>query len=339
MTTGGGRTAVGSVAAYGAAAALGWKLERRWARRFERPDPAADHVMDVPSSAVHHHLPTGDGGTSYVVAVGEGRPVVLLHGITMQAEAWVYQLNQRHDARLLAVDLRGHGRSRPGRDGASLALCARDLRDLLEGLDLRGAVLVGHSLGGMTIGQFLVDHPGVARDRVAAYGLVATAGRTPVAIPGPLLAVLADRLVRDAEAGGATTARLRRIPRSDLGEWGVRQAFGRDPSRRHVDLVAASFEQLPAPVYASLLSSLFGFDALEAWSSVTDPVAILHGTRDRIIPLREAVRLADAVPGARFQRLSRAGHLLPYERPDAVTAMIAALLGEADAGGRWQQRV
>lgn len=314
------------MAAVVAAGAAGWALERLWARRFAAVDPSADPSLGLPSSAEQLHLPTGDGGTMFVVAVGRGRPVVLLHGITMRAEAWAYQLNHQLDARLIAVDLRGHGRSAPGDDGATLALCARDLRHLLEGLDLRDVVLVGHSLGGMTIGQFLVDHRDVADERVAAYGLVATAGRLPLAIPGPWLALLADRLLRDAEAGGPLTSRLRRIPRSDLGEWGVRQAFGRRPSRRHIDLVASSFEELPASVYASLLSSLVGFNALDAWSSVDRPVTIAHGTRDRIIPPREARRLATAVPQARLVQLGHAGHLLMYERPDDIAEVLRDLL-------------
>lgn len=310
-----------------AAGVAGWALERLWARRrFSRPDPARDHVLELPDDAEHQHLTTRDGGTTYVVSVGHGRPVVLLHGITMRAEAWIYQLNHRHDAQMLAVDLRGHGRSQPGSDGATLALCARDLRDLLEALDLRDVVLVGHSLGGMTIGQFLVDHPEVAQERVGAFGLVATAGRAPLTLPGPLLAVLADRLLADAEGGGVWTARLRRIPRSDLGEWGVRQAFGREPSQRHIDLVASSFEQLPASVYASLMSSLVGFDALATWSQVSQPVVIAHGQRDRIIPPREGRRLAQAIRHARLESLPGAGHLLPYERPDAITALVADLL-------------
>ena len=314
------------IASLVAAAATGWALERRWARRFDTPDPAEGHPLGLPASAEHVHLPTSDGGTMFVVATGQGRPVVLLHGITMRSEAWAYQLHQRLDARLIAVDLRGHGRSFPGADGATLALCARDLCQLLEGLDLRDVVLVGHSLGGMTIGQFLLDHREVADSRVAAFGLIATAGRLPRAIPGPWLALLADRLLRDAEAGGRLTARLRRIPRSDLGEWGVRQAFGRRPSRRHIDLVASAFEQLPPAVYTSLLSSLLRFNALDAWATVNRPVVIAHGTRDRIIPAREARRLAAAVPQARLVRFRHAGHLLMYERPAEIAELLTDLL-------------
>jgi pimeloyl-ACP methyl ester carboxylesterase len=251
---------------------------------------------------------------------------VLLHGITMRAEAWVYQLNRALDARLLALDVRGHGRSQPGEEGATIALCARDLKDLLTELDLHRAVLVGHSLGGMILGQFLLDHPEVARDRVAAYGLVGTAGRTPITVPGPLLALLADRLVRNAEAGGRMSSRLGRVPPSDLGEWGVRRAFGREPSRRHIDLVAGAFEQLPPAVFTSLLASLMGFDATEAWARVDRPVGIVHGTLDRVIPFREAKRLAATISGSTLVPLDGVGHLPMYERPDAVSDLVVDLL-------------
>jgi pimeloyl-ACP methyl ester carboxylesterase len=309
-----------------AAGAAGYGLERVWARRFHRPDPAAGHRLHLPDDVERHHLPTSDGGRSFVVSAGSGRPLVLLHGITMRADAWVYQYELADRAHVIAVDLRGHGRSIVGRDGATIGLCARDLRELLETLDLRDAVLVGHSLGGMALGQFLLDHPEVARERVGAFALLGTAGRMPVALPAPVLATLADRLLADAEGGGRLTARLHRLPRSDLGEWGVRQAFGKDPSRRHLDLVAASFEQLPGDVYISLLTSIIGFDALDAWARVEQPVAIAVGGRDRIVPPRESERLARTVPGARLERYPGAGHILMYERPREVNGILTALV-------------
>lgn len=314
-------------AALAAAVAGGWALERGVARTFDRPDPAADDVLDLPADVEHHHLPLSDGGTTYVAAAGAGRPVVLLHGITMRAEAWAHQFSLRDRARVLAVDLRGHGRSAPGTDAPTLDRCAADLAELLEAFDLRHAVLVGHSLGGMVLGRFLLDHPDVAAQRAGAYALLGTAGRMPVASPAPVLAALGDRLVADAAAGGRLSAGLGRIPPSDLGEWALRRAFGRRPSRRHLDLVAASYAQLPPAVFTSLLRSLVGFDALPAWSSVDRPVAIAVGTRDRIVPPRESERLARVTPGSRLVRYRHAGHLLVLERRHAVTALLADLLG------------
>jgi pimeloyl-ACP methyl ester carboxylesterase len=309
-----------------AAAAAGYALERRWARTFDRPDPARDDELGLPADVEQRHLPTVDGGTTYVVEAGQGRPVVLLHGITFQAEAWAYQFELSDRARLLAVDLRGHGRSRVGRDGATIALCARDLRDLLEALDLRNAVLVGHSLGGVTMGQFLADHPDVAAERVGAYGLISTAGKTVLGLPLPLMAAVADRLVADAETGGRLSAGLRRVPRSDLGELGLRRAFGREPSRRHVDALAQAYESLPAMVQGSLIQSLVHFDALEAWSRLDRPAAILVGDRDRVIPPRASAVLAEAMPHARYEVFKGAGHMLMYERPRQVSAVLSDLI-------------
>ena len=94
---------------------------------------------------------------------------------------WGYQLRDLSDrCRVLAVDLRGHGESRAGSAGFGLDLLAEDLRTVLEALDLRDAIVVGHSMGGMTLMQFCADHPDVLDERVAGVVFLATAPVIPV---------------------------------------------------------------------------------------------------------------------------------------------------------------
>ncbi len=88
---------------------------------------------------------------------------MLLHGITFSARTWTYQFEDlalRY--RLLAVDQRGHGASKGGTGKWDLGRLALDLAELLERLDLRDAVLVGHSMGGMVALRFALDHAGGA---------------------------------------------------------------------------------------------------------------------------------------------------------------------------------
>ncbi|WP_434318685.1 alpha/beta fold hydrolase [Leifsonia sp. P73] len=96
-----------------------------------------------------------------------GRPVVLLAGFKAPATTWRYQVPAFADAgrRVLAVDLRGHGTSDRPEDGVDMARRGRDVAAVLEGLDLRDAVLVGGSMGANTIWSFLAQ---CGADRVAA---------------------------------------------------------------------------------------------------------------------------------------------------------------------------
>ena len=94
-------------------------------------------------------ITTVDAAEMYVVERGSGAPVVLVHGLSLSHDLWRYQFVDLADRfRLVAYDLRGHGRSTVGADGIGPHQSAADLVAVLETLDLHDAVLVGHSIGG-----------------------------------------------------------------------------------------------------------------------------------------------------------------------------------------------
>jgi non-heme chloroperoxidase len=117
------------------------------------------------------HFDADDGQSIPVRVMGDGPPVVLVHGLGCSHRHWMpvaKRLRRRH--RVFAWDARGHGscRAHPGR-AITLARLARDLRQLLDHFALARAVLVGHSMGALTVLQYLQDH---GTDRVAGVGLV-----------------------------------------------------------------------------------------------------------------------------------------------------------------------
>ena len=185
-------------------------------------------LFDLPADVTHRTVPTPDGGELHLIERGEGRPLVLLHGITLRADVWAPQFHQLADRyRVIAVDLRGHGTSTAGTDGYGLPRLATDLATVLETLDLRDAVFVGHSMGGMTIMQFCGDHPDVLDERVAGVVFVATRAHAVV----PALRRRRGPRLGDRGAGAGSTP-VATIPpvrdgRRD-GSPGV--AFGQDPS-------------------------------------------------------------------------------------------------------------
>ena len=112
---------------------------------------------------------------------GTGSPVLLVHGWTCDSHDWVLQYDAftaRH--RVIAADLRGHGRSAVPADGYDPHTFAADLAHLVEQLGCGPVIAVGHSLGGLVVAALAVEHPEVVRASVAvdpAYGVDAPTGQ------------------------------------------------------------------------------------------------------------------------------------------------------------------
>ncbi len=307
--------------AFSAALALGWFLERTLVR------PAVDIAVpdSLAADVVDRELTTVDGGVLHWIERGSGRPVVLLHGITLDAGVWWRQWVISDRCRLMALDLRGHGASRPGTGGATIAANADDLAELLVTEDLHGAVLVGHSMGGMVVAHFLATAPADVVARVGGVVFVGSAVRAPV------------RPVRGQDRIDAALShpRLRRIlgrvPDSDAGRLAVAATFGSGPRLDDLRLVAASYDRLEPAVYWQAMPSILRHDvrARLAERDALGPirVVIMVGTRDRLTPLRSARELAASFDGAELRVIEGAGHVLMLERPDEVNAVLVEMIG------------
>jgi pimeloyl-ACP methyl ester carboxylesterase len=288
--------------------------------------PIADDLLDLPPDVVHHHLPTPDGGTIHAVERGAGRPLVLLHGITLRADVWAPQFHELADRyRVIAVDLRGHGESTAGSDGFGLHRLATDLATLLEALDLRHAIVVGHSMGGMTAMQFCGQHPDVLAERVD--GLVFVATRAHQVLP-PGIDRGARSLVAQGlellEAGGELPAR------ATVGSRAARLAFGDHPSSKAVRIVAEMGQSMEPHALLPSLAGLFEHDAREALRATRTPSLVIVGTRDLLTPVPSGRHLAHLLPAAELVVLPRAGHQLMQERPTELAELIDAFVAKVD---------
>ena len=229
--------AVAAAAAAAAGAAWTWQHRVVGHAVADTTDLAAAGLV-VPDDLTHHDITAADGGTIHVVERGAGPPLVLIHGVTLSHELWVHQFTDLADRyRVIAIDQRGHGRSTAGADGftapgthpGGIRRLAADLATVLDTLDLDHAVLVGHSMGGMTTLQWAADSdPARRRRQVAGVALVSTLAGPMVGLPGwsKLLALTtpaAARALRTAERTGAD-----QIPARDLRYWTSRFTFGAD---------------------------------------------------------------------------------------------------------------
>src|SRR5437764_5209333 len=133
-------------------------------------------------------IKTRDGTEIFYKDWGEGRPVVLSHGWPLNADAWDEQLFflASNGYRAIAHDRRGHGRSSQPWDGNEMNTYADDLAALVEALDLKKAIHVGHSTGGGEVARYIGRH---GTNRVAKAVLIGAVPplmvKTPANPAGP----------------------------------------------------------------------------------------------------------------------------------------------------------
>jgi pimeloyl-ACP methyl ester carboxylesterase len=316
----------------GALAGVGLAGEKAVARRVRTRRRTDDHLLTPPEDVRHLTVPSHDGGSLHLLERGEGRPLLLIHGITLNAEVWSPQLHElASDFRVLSLDQRGHGRSVAGDDGYSIAGLGRDIATVLTRLDLHDALVVGHSMGGMAALNFAVDHPDVLEERVSGLGLVATAAARPVV---PLLvpratalgALIVDRL------DDGKPVRSFRFSGNDLSLFLIRSVFGKDPSAAAIEQVRASIEATDEEAVQRLLAGiLHDHDTTERLEEVAVPAFVVVGSRDILTPPTFARLMVDNLPDAELTVLPQAGHQLMQERPDDVARLIRDL-AERTAG-------
>jgi pimeloyl-ACP methyl ester carboxylesterase len=310
-----------------------------------QPDPAAFEPFGqlrgrpVPVFAT-------DGVPLYTEISGRedaGVSIVFCHGYTLSQEVWHYQRQDlAQDARLVFWDQRGHGRSGPSDpEHVSIDQLGSDLAAVLAATVAgRGpVVLVGHSMGGMTIMALAAQQPELFGTTVAGVVLISTAAGQvdpTVLLPAPLRPAArwaAPPLLR----GSATGRRAQLVERfrqagGDLAFLTTRYvAFGDpDASPATVDFLERVIRSTPIEVVADFFLALRDHDKYSALGTVGQvPTVVLAGAEDRLVPLRLSQDLAAGIPGASLVVVPGAGHAIILERPEIVTEEISDLTAVA----------
>jgi pimeloyl-ACP methyl ester carboxylesterase len=317
------RTAAAVIGAGLATMAAGYVAKQRIHRERTRVDDLAGDAVWFDLDAVgveHHRIASHDGGELHVVELGpeDARPILLLHGITLQARIWGYQFRDLSDRyRVLAADLRGHGASTAGTDGFGLDRIARDVVTTLEALDLRDAIVVGHSMGGMATMQFAGDHPDVLAERVAGLAFVAT---TPI-VPFP---AFVQRLLLRVDAGRLDRLPMYRFRPGDVSYAMARRAFGRHPSPLHVELTRELLAECAGPTMIGSGFGMVAHDAEQALAATRTPSLVVGGECDNLLPPAMARRIAELLPDSELHVLEGCGHQIMLERPKELAALLDA---------------
>jgi len=300
----------------GGAAASAYAAERAALGALRRrPDPDAGQLDQLTFDEARR-LPSHDAGSIYTVSRGTGPPVLFSHGVTISSRVWVKQFRDLPDrgVRVLAFDHRGHGESTLGSSGHSIANLASDMRVVLDGLDLRDAILVGHSMGGVAVQAFALAHPDVLAERVRGIVLLSTLAKTSVSTSRQLR-WFAERVTNRFDLP-------RVMHRPNLGMLFARVGFGRSPRASWVELNREMLADCESGTARDATVALLGLDLTDQLHGLDIPTLVIGGTADVITPPAESRRLAAAIPGARLVLLAGAGHNIMLERTDEFHELV-----------------
>ncbi|MET8967748.1 alpha/beta fold hydrolase [Streptomyces hydrogenans] len=284
-------------------------------------------------------------GTDAAEGAGEAPvTVVFSHGFCLSQDSWHYQRAAlRGRVRTVFWDQRGHGRSARGpEEPVTIDRLGRDLKAVIDAAAPEGPlVLVGHSMGGMTVMALADRYPELIRDRVAGVALIGTsAGRLEEVSYGlPLAGVNAVRRILPgvlrALGSQAELVEKGRRATADLFAGLVKKySFAsKDVDPAVVRFAERMIESVPVDVVAAFYPAFGAHDKLAALAAFRDlPALALAGDQDLVTPASHTEALAEALPGSRLVIVPDAGHLVMLERPGAVTAALAALLAGAGEG-------
>jgi pimeloyl-ACP methyl ester carboxylesterase len=314
--------AAGLVAAAVAAAALAARYEARRLRSVPDPVALGDLLREPRGEDVFVQRP--DGSRLRVRIAGAGPTVVLAHGIALNLGEWtqVSDLLLADGYRVVAFDARGHGRSTIGTQGISAPVMAADLLAVLEAADATDAIMVGHSMGGFLALEAILEVPGVA-SRLSGLVLVATfAGDILDGAPQNRaeLPLLRSHLV--SRLGDSPT----------IGTLFAATFFGPHPSPTMLAALLEMIQGRDLGPLVPLLEAFIAKDLLARLPRVDLPTVIVCGLADRTTPPRDSQRMAAAIPRARSLWVPGAGHMLPWEAPEAVRDAVATAADLAVAG-------
>jgi pimeloyl-ACP methyl ester carboxylesterase len=260
------------------------------------------------------------------------------------SQAWVFQRRElaSPDVRLVFYDQRGHGRSgRPAPDKTDQEILSRDLARVIDAAAPTGPViLVGHSMGGMTVLALVEGRPDLFEPagRVGAVALLSTsAGKlasSSLGLPAGLAHVTRRLLPRSYSALVRYGDRIENHrPRGEFA-WMLSKhlAFGGDVSPALVGLMEAMIAQAPLAMLAGFGAGLLGYDKRAALARLTDlPTLIMVGGADLLTPVDHSTVMTKALPAAQFVIVPGCGHMIMLEAPDQTNDHLRDLIGRLRA--------
>lgn len=259
--------------------------------------------------------------------VAAGTPtVVFVHGWVLDLNCWHYQRAAlRGRARLVFYDQRSHGRS--GRSPAASSTheqLGRDLRTVLESVAPDGPiVLVGHSMGGITVMALADEFPELFDDRVVAVALLSTSAGELVGAVNPI-----GRL-QPLLMGGLARMTFFVDKTRNINQYQLTRslAVGPDAAEIYADMAHEMISRARTHVFWDFYPSFASLDMYPALAVIPgEHTVVIAGTKDQLTPIRHSRTLAERIKGSTLVVCERAGHMVMLEAHEKVNHALDVLL-------------
>lgn len=268
--------------------------------------------------------------------------VVFVHGFTLNLDSWHFQrAGYRGQVRTVFYDQRSHGRSgRSPRETSTIEQCALDLVQVIDEVAPDGpVVIVGHSMGGMTIVALAESHPELFGDRIVGVGLVATTagGLSPLHMIVPVIpegfgADVAQRVMAGLARGSRVIEHMRKLSSSIALVVTDMFAFGDEVPAAYIEFVDSMISATPFEVLSEFFPNFEALDKFEAVAAFARvPTAIICGTADKLTSVGHSRKLHQMIPGSVLTECEGAGHMVLIERHEQVNGALDALIAQAMA--------
>ncbi|MGH3498605.1 MAG: alpha/beta fold hydrolase [Nocardioidaceae bacterium] len=340
-----GGTALGVT---GAAATVGLAARRR--RAVHRWRTGDEHVLGslrspavtvVASDGVLLHAEVDEVDTDEADEVDTdeagGPTIVFVHGWSLNLDCWHFQrATLRGRLRTVLYDQRSHGRSgRSRQEHCTVDQLAADLEAVIDRLAPVGPiVLVGHSMGGMTIVGLARRSPALMRDRVVGVALISTSagniGRLMRGRRGDLLDKAMPAILGALNRAPGAMDAGRRFTGGFAYEVTKRFAFASKVPEDFVTFTDQMIAANPMSVFTyfwPVFSSLDLYAVLPAFRAL--PTVVIVGTEDTLTPVSHARRIAEAIPTAELVVIPDTGHMVLFERHEQVDELLGELIKRA----------
>ncbi len=256
-----------------------------------------------------------NGVTLHLVDEGEGRPVVFIHGVAMSSRFFDRQIaHVSAKARMVAPDLRGHGRSEKVLHGHTVENYAVDLAELFAARGIERPVLVGWSMGAMVAWEYL-----------RAFGQSDVAGLVIVDQPpsdwawdGYEFGAITPEVLAELVAG------LQMAPAAVAEE--LAHLMQHEPDAETTSWMVEEITSCPPAIASTILVNQTVRDYRPLLSEISVPTAVFFGGDDKMTSPRAGEWIASAIPGATLTVFERSSHVPFHEEPDAFNGALDAFL-------------
>ena len=268
-------------------------------------------------------ITTKDGTTIYFKDWGTGRPVVFSHGWPLNADAWDAQMLflGQHGYRVIAHDRRGHGRSSQPWNGNDIDTYADDLAALIDALDLKNVVLVGHSTGGGEIVRYIGRHGSKRVAKAVLIGAIPPIMLKTENNPGGLPMSAFDQIRAGVVADRSQFFKDLAIPFYGYNKPGAKVSQGVQD--------AFWLQGMQASIIGAYecIKAFSETDFTEDLKKIDVPTLILHGDADQIVPIENSALLSSKlVKNSTLKIIPGGSHGMCTTLADQVNATLLSFL-------------